>query len=65
AQSCGVCGWVSNLLDGRVEAVFEGEEVAVKEVVSYCHCGPSFAKVVSVEVFFEGYTGEFLDFQII
>ena len=65
AQSRGVCGWVSNLLDGRVEAVFEGEEVPVKEVVDYCYSGPSFAKVECVEVFFEDYTGEFLDFRII
>jgi len=64
AQYCGVCGWVSNLSDGRVEAVFEGETVAVKEVVDYCHHGPSFAKVEHVEVFFEDYTGDFLDFCV-
>jgi len=33
AQSRGVCGWFSNLPDVRVEAVFECEEAAVKEVV--------------------------------
>jgi len=65
AQGCSVCGWVSNLSDGRVEAVFEGEDVAVKEVVDYCHRGPSFAKVECVEVFFEDYTGVFSDFRIV
>jgi len=65
AQSRGVCGWVSNLSDGRVEAVFEGEDVSVKEVVNYCHLGPSFAKVERVEVFFEDYTGVFSDFCIV
>jgi acylphosphatase len=65
AQSRGVCGWVSNLSDGRVEAVFEGENVSVTEVVDYCHHGPSFAKVESVEVFFENFTGDFLDFCIV
>ncbi|MDR2700214.1 MAG: acylphosphatase [Nitrososphaerota archaeon] len=65
AQNCGVYGWVSNLPDGRVEAVFEGEEVAVKKVVDYCRHGPSFAKVDHVEVFFEDYTGEFLFFRIV
>jgi acylphosphatase len=65
AQSRGVCGWVSNLSDGRVEAVFEGEELSVNEVVDYCRCGPSFAKVEGVEVVFEDYVGDFLDFRIV
>jgi len=65
AQRHGVFGWVSNLSDGRVEAVFEGEELSVKEVVNYCRHGPLFAKVEYVEVFFEDPTGDFLDFRII
>ncbi|MCL2172547.1 MAG: acylphosphatase [Nitrososphaerota archaeon] len=65
AQSRGVCGWVSNLSDGRVEAVFEGEDLSVKEVIDFCHHGPSFAKVEHVEVSFEDYTGDFLDFRIV
>jgi acylphosphatase len=64
AQNCGVSGWVSNLPDGRVEAVFEGEDAAVKEVVDYCRHGPSFAKVENVEVAFENYKAEFSDFKI-
>jgi acylphosphatase len=65
AQSRGVCGWVSNLSDGRVEAVFEGEEESVKEVIAYCRSGPSFAKVEQVDVFFEDPQGDFLDFKIV
>jgi len=65
AQSRDVCGWVSNLPDGRVEAVFEGEESAVKEVIDYCHRGPSFAKVEYVEVFFETCMDDFSDFRIL
>jgi acylphosphatase len=64
AQSRGVCGWVSNLPDGRVEAVLEGEEAAVNQVVDYCRHGPSFAKVENVEVAYEDYKGEFADFNI-
>ncbi len=64
AQSNDVSGWVSNLPDGRVEAVFEGEDSAVKQVVDYCRHGPSFAKVENVEVAFEDYKGEFTNFSI-
>jgi acylphosphatase len=64
AQSRGVSGWVSNLPDGRVEAVFEGEDAAVKEIVDYCRHVPSFAKVENVEVAFEDYTDEFTNFSI-
>jgi acylphosphatase len=65
AQSHGITGWISNLSDGRVEAVFEGKETAVKEVIAYCHHGPSFAKVDNVQIFFENTLDNFSDFRII
>jgi acylphosphatase len=65
AQSRGVCGWVSNLSDGRVEAVFEGEDIAVREIVDYCRHGPSFAKVADFQVTFEDFKGEFESFSIV
>ncbi len=64
AQSRGVVGWVCNLPDGNVEAIFEGEEEPVKELVAYCGHGPSFAKVENVQTAYETYTGEFADFKI-
>lgn len=64
ARLRGVKGWVRNLQDGRVEAVFEGEEEAVKELIDFCKCGPPGAKVTKVEVLWENYTGEFRDFEI-
>ena len=62
AQSLGIKGWVPNLPDGRVEAVFEGEEEAVKALVEYCNHGPSFARVENVNLSYENYSGEFTDF---
>ena len=48
AQNLGVNGWVRNLMDGRVEAVFEGEEHSVKTLVNYCRQGPPAARVNNV-----------------
>lgn len=59
-----VAGWVRNLDDGSVEAVFEGDEVNVSEVIEWCHVGPPKAQVDDVHVKFEKYTGEFADFNV-
>ena len=50
ALAAGVSGWVRNLPDGRVEAIFEGEPDAVEQLVSWAHHGPRRAHVVDVEV---------------
>jgi len=57
-------GWVRNIPDGRVEAVFEGEEEAVKKLIEFCRKGPPGAKVTNVDVTWENYTGEFRGFEI-
>ena len=59
-----VWGWVRNLPDGRVEAVFEGDKEAVEELVDFCRTGPRGARVSKVEVRWEDYTGEFKGFRI-
>lgn len=46
-------GWVKNLRDGRVEAVFEGPEEKIQELIEWCHKGPSAARVENVEVEWE------------
>jgi len=61
----GVSGWVRNMPDGRVEAVFEGEESDVKAMIEFCHRGPPGAIVREVEVVWEKPTGKFQGFQII
>jgi acylphosphatase len=45
----GVAGWVRNLPDGRVEAVFEGDPNAVDAMVAWCDAGPPRARVRTVE----------------
>lgn len=53
ARETGVDGWVRNLDDGRVEAVFEGPEEAVREMVNWCETGSPAADVDRVDVEFE------------
>ena len=65
AQSHGVAGWVRNLEDGRVEAVFEGEEASVKALVGFCSKGPRGASVTDVAVTWDTFKGEFENFSII
>ena len=64
AQRLGVTGWVRNLWDGRVEAVFEGKEDAVRQAVSWCHRGERPARVDDIEINYQNYTGEFRSFRI-
>ena len=64
ADRIGVSGWVRNLADGSVEALFEGETKKVEEIVGWCHRGPSGAQVSSVELSWEPYAGEYHHFEI-
>lgn len=50
ATEQGVAGWVRNLPDGSVEAVFEGRPDAVERLVGWAHHGPPAARVERVEV---------------
>jgi acylphosphatase len=59
-----VGGWVMNLPDGSVEALFEGEKKKVEEIVGWCHRGPSGAQVSNVDIFWEPYKGEYKHFDI-
>jgi acylphosphatase len=53
ARSLGVSGWVRNVQDGAVEAVFEGPEERVESMVEWCRRGPAGARVESVDVDWE------------
>jgi len=64
ARKRGVTGWVRNLPDDRVEAVFEGEEENVQKLLEFCRRGPPGAKVTDTDVTLESYSGEFRDFEI-
>lgn len=50
ARSLGLTGWVRNLPDGSVEALFQGPARAVDEALAWCHDGPPGARVDRVSV---------------
>lgn len=58
ASRLGVSGWVRNLSDRRVEAVFEGPASQVAQAVAWCRRGPPGALVTGVETHAEQPTGE-------
>lgn len=64
AARFGITGWVRNLFDGRVEAVFEGGEEDVERAVAWCRQGPPHASVTHIEILRESYTGGFSTFSI-
>ena len=59
-----VSGWVRNLPDDRVEALFEGEQENVKKLLEFCKRGPPGAEVTRIDVRWETYSGEFRGFEI-
>ena len=50
ALAAGVAGWIRNVPDGSVEAVFEGERDAVDRLVAFAREGPRGARVDWVDI---------------
>ncbi|MBU0476461.1 acylphosphatase [Patescibacteria group bacterium] len=65
AKEKGITGWVRNLDDGRVEAIFEGEKEKVEEILEWAGKGPVWAKVDDLEVDWQESKNEFASFEII
>jgi acylphosphatase len=51
AHTFGLAGWVRNLSDGSVEAVFQGEDKAVDAMIDACKTGPREAVVQTVQTY--------------
>ena len=64
ARMRGLTGWVRNLPDGRVYAVFEGDREKVESMLAWCRQGPQYAAVDGVETEWLPYQGEFEDFSV-
>lgn len=64
AQRLDINGWVRNLPDGRVEAIFQGKKDKVDQILQWCHHGSAAAVVETVSVEWEPVT-EMEGFEII
>ena len=65
ASSLGLGGWVRNLPDGRVEALFEGEKEDVEKAVDFCRRGPRGAYVSDLNIEWEEWKGDLHTFRVI
>ena len=64
AHQLGVKGWIRNLYNGDVEAVIEGNQSAVQQMIDWCRKGPSMAVVEKTKVDWQPHTGEYHQFSI-
>ena len=64
ARRLGVTGWIRNRRDGRVEMMLEGEERDAQAMIAWSRQGSPLSRVESVEVTWEPYAEEFMDFGV-
>ena len=64
AVARGLTGWVRNLPDGRVAAVFEGDREKIEGMLAWCRQGPPYAAVDEVLTDWQPHQGEFQGFSI-
>lgn len=63
ARALGLVGWVRNLPDGRVEAVFQGSREDVESMLDWCHTGSPSSSVRDVAVSDEPVVSRESDFE--
>lgn len=53
ALKLGLTGWVRNLNDNRVEAVFQGSTLNIEKMILLCEKGPFLSEVKNIDVIWE------------
>ncbi len=64
AQDLELKGWVRNASDGTVEALLQGNEASIKDMISRLKKGPSSADVNDVQVNWESANTELEGFEV-
>ena len=57
-------GWVKNVAGRKVEALFEGEEEDLKEMLEFVKVGPQTARVTAVEEDYRDLPAQYSEFTI-
>ena len=63
ADELGLAGWVKNNINGTVEAVFEGEESQLAQMLEFCWHGSPNARVDEIDVHWMD-AGDFDNFEV-
>ncbi len=64
ATHLGLKGWVRNLPNGDVEALFEGDKAEVEQAIRQCYIGPPGSRVDDIDVEWNDYRGDLKVFQV-
>lgn len=64
AVKLGLTGWVKNLEDNRIEAVFQGSKEQIEKIISICKKGAFLSEVKDIEVFWDDISQNFEGFEI-
>lgn len=64
ALKLGLTGWVRNLPNGDVEAVFEGPADNLQKAIEWCQEGPRGARVTRIDQKWDEFSGEFSGFEV-
>jgi len=64
AQSLDLSGWVRNLSDGTVEAVFEGPRTDVETALAALRQGPAGSRVDRLKIDHQDYQGNIEAFEV-
>lgn len=64
AQKLDLTGWVKNLPDNRVEALFQGSKENIEKIILLCRKGPFLSEVENVEVEWKEMEEEYDNFEI-
>ena len=65
AKKNNVSGWVRNLNDRRVEAVFEGDSKSINSVIEWTRVGPANSRVDEIKFNNEEFKNEFTTFEVL